>query len=64
MAEKMLVAYKAWRCKFCAEVRMDSTDMWRHLQEKHNIGSVESGAEHMYQIAPPANKEAKQWLGD
>ncbi len=39
-----IVAYKAWKCRFCPEVRQESTDIWRHLQEKHNVGSVENNS--------------------
>jgi len=41
--KKEIVAYKTWKCKYCSETRQESNDMWRHLKEKHNIGSVESG---------------------
>lgn len=48
--EKEVVAYKAWRCKFCPETRQGPTDMWRHLQEKHGIGSVENNSEVMVSL--------------
>lgn len=48
--ERELVAYRAWQCKFCSEVRQDSTDMWRHLMDKHGIRSVENNATHMYRL--------------
>jgi len=48
--ERVLVAYKTWQCKFCSEVRTDSTDMWRHLQDAHGISSVESFSTEMYEL--------------
>ena len=40
--EKEVVAYKAWVCRYCKEVRAEGTDMWRHLVEKHGNHSVET----------------------
>ena len=54
--EENLVAYKVWRCKFCSETREGSFDMWSHLQEKHNIGSVETTSKIMVEIAFPVAK--------
>lgn len=45
-----VVAHKAWKCNFCPEARQDKTDMWRHLQDAHGIGSVESGSTLMLEI--------------
>ena len=50
MKEKEIVAYKTWKCQFCPECRAESTDMWRHLQEKHGIGSVENNAKVMVSL--------------
>lgn len=47
---KEIVAYKTWRCKYCPETRQDSVDMWRHLQEKHGIGSVENNSKVMVRL--------------
>ncbi|KKL87784.1 hypothetical protein LCGC14_1931250 [marine sediment metagenome] len=47
---KEIVAYKAWKCKFCPEVRQESTDMWRHLQDEHGIGSVENNSKVMVSL--------------
>jgi hypothetical protein len=63
MRERILVAYKVWRCMFCPEVRNDSNAMWDHLIEAHSIGSVESDSTHMYswklkpEIIPPRETE-------
>jgi len=43
-----IVAYKAWKCKFCEQVSMDSHDMWRHLIDKHGKHSVENNGEVMW----------------
>ena len=41
--EEEIVAYKAWVSKYCGEARQDSTDMWRHLMDKHDKHSVTVG---------------------
>lgn len=45
---KELVAYRAWKCRFCPEVRQDASDMWDHLMDKHEVGSVENDRDGMY----------------
>ena len=48
--EKKVVAYKTWKCRFCPETRQESTDMWRHLQEKHGVGSAENDSKVMLSL--------------
>ena len=52
MKEKRIVAYKVWKCRFCEQARQESSDMWRHLQDEHGIGSVENNSEVMMDNEP------------
>ena len=45
--QKDIVAYKTWKCRFCSEVRDEAVDMWRHLQEEHEIVFVENDSKVM-----------------
>lgn len=51
-----LLAYKVYQCKLCPETREDSTAMWRHLQEKHGVGSIVSFDKAIYRSEPEAKK--------
>jgi hypothetical protein len=57
-----LVAYKAWKCKFCPEVRQDSGDMWDHLRQAHGIGSVETGSGEMRETSRSVRQIVKEGI--